>query len=198
MSLFFDIGHKRQQLNHMQRWLFLFWGICRGQKKPEDIPYSMGLFWILLFLGITLDTVNLQITYPAVESGWAIVTIVSHTVIYYSCLALFLYLMGFSNRINQTVNSILGCGLIIGLMATPLYLIIASSTEAPGFQVILLLVLNIWMLFIIAHILRHALSVGFPVAFILSIGFFMLNILIGDWFLPEITSGMAIETGRQN
>ena len=181
----------------MLRWLLIFWGMCRGQNKPQDLPYSISLLWILLSLGIILDTFNLRISYPAIEPGWAIITTVSHAVIYYSCLALFLYLMGHSNRINQTVNSSLGCGLIIGLMATPLYILLNNDQENAILPVVLLLALNIWMLFIMAHILRHALSIKYPIAFILSIGFFMLNIFIGDFFLSDLTSELASEPASE-
>lgn len=177
----------------MLRWIFLFWGICRGRNKPQDLPYSSGLFWLLLFLSIILDVFNLQTTYPSIGTGWSVITVVSHSVIYCSILALFLYLMGFANRINQALNSILGCSLIVGTIATPLYFLVDSSAKAPGFADILILALNIWMLFIIAHILRHALSVAMPVAFILSIGFFMFNMLIGDLFLSDL-----INVGNRN
>ena len=190
----------------MLRWLLLFWGICRGQNKPQDLPFSAGLFWILLFMGIILDTLNLRITYRTIEFDWAIITTLGHTVIYYSSLAIFLYLMGFSNRINQTLNSVLGCSLIIGLLATPLYLLLNNDHENTTLPIVLFLGLNIWMLFIIAHILRHALSISYPIAFILSIGFFMLNMVIGDLFLSDLTSELAadaspdmfIEPGKQN
>jgi hypothetical protein len=172
----------------MLRLLSLFWDICRGHKTPQDLPYSIHLFWILVFFAIVLDVVNLQISYLTISPGWAILTIVSQTVIIYSSFALFLSLMGFSNRINQTINSILGCGLIIGVMATPLNLLIDETPKTLELPILLLWALNIWMLFIIAHILRHALSLRLPVAYVLSVGFFMLNILISNWFLSDFVS----------
>ena len=172
----------------MLRLLSIFWGICRGQNTPQDLPYSTHLFWSLVFFAIILDVINLQISYQMISLGWAIFTTISHTIIYFSSLAIFLYLMGFSNRINQTVNSILGCGLIIGLLATPLYMMIDEPPKTLNLPILLLLSLNIWMLFIIAHILRHALSLRLYITFILSIGFFMLNMMISDWFLPDLVS----------
>jgi len=175
----------------MLRLLSIFLAISFGQKKPQDLPYSIQLFWFLMFAAIILDVVNLRIILPMISAEWGILTIVSHSVIYYSCLALLLLLMGFSDRINQTINSTLGCGLIISLLMTPLYLImddIPKPPELPGLPVFIYLALNIWMLFINAHILRHALSIHFVIGFILSLGFFILSMLIGDWFVTDLVS----------
>lgn len=172
----------------MLRLLSLFWGICRGQNTPQDLPYSIHLFWSLVFFATILDVINLQISYQTISLGWAVFTTISHTIIYFSSLAIFLYLMGFSNRINQTVNSILGCSLIIGLLATPLYMMIDETPKTLDLPIIFLLSLNIWMLFIIAHILRHALSLRLYLTFILSIGFFILSMMISEWFLSDLTN----------
>lgn len=162
----------------------LFWDICLLQKAPQDIPYSRGLVLLLLLVGFPVDYLNLNLALPKVEPG-AIVRVISiHTVFFLTSLSALMIVMGYGARIFQTLTALLGTGVIISLLATPVLLTISYIAQDPGYFGLILLLLNIWSLVIMAHILRHALSVSFLLAGLFAFGYFMLSIKLVDFLLP--------------
>ena len=161
-----------------------FWDICLLQKAPQDIPYSRGLFILLLLVGFVIDNLNLNIALPemAVASIMAVVSL--HTIFLVGSLSGLLALMGYRARIFQTLTALIGTGIIISLLALPVLLIVSRLAKEPGYFGLILLLLNIWSLLITAHILRHALSIGFLLAGLLAFGYFMLSIKLVDIMLP--------------
>ncbi len=169
----------------MRYWLNLFWAICRFKKKPEDLPYSISLFWLLLICALILDTLTLSLSVPAVDFGTVLLTVTVHQVVSLGSLALLLVLLGYAKRINQILNSLLGTGLVISLFAVPPLLLLRPMEEPAGLAAIMLVLLNVWGLAITAHILRNALSTGLLVSVVLAIGFFMLSVWSMNTLLPE-------------
>lgn len=161
-----------------------FWEVCVLQKAPQDIVYSRGLFVLLLLIGFVVDNINLNIALPQVMLPSVLGVVSLHTLILLGSLSALLMVMGYQARIVQTLTALLGTGIILSLFALPVLLIVGRSANEPGYFGIILLLLNIWSLLITAHILRHALSVGFLLAGLLAFGYFMLSIKIVDVMLP--------------
>ncbi len=169
----------------MQYLLSVFWAICLFKKKPEDLPYSVALFWLLLISALILDTLTLSLSVPSVDFGTVLLTVTVHQAVSLGALAGLLGLLGYSTRINKTLNSFLGTGLVISLLAIPPLLLLRPANEPAGPAAIMLVVLNIWSLMITAHILRHALSVNPVISAVLAVGFFMLSVGLMNALLPE-------------
>lgn len=93
-------------------------------------------------------------------------------------------LMGYAARIVQTLVALLGTDIIITLLATPVVLAKNNASELSGYFEIILLLLIIWSLVIMAHILRHALSVTFLLAGLFAFGYFILSIKLVNFLLP--------------
>jgi len=161
-----------------------FWEICLLQKAPQDIPYSRGLFIILLLIGLLVDNLNLNLALPKVEPGYIVLVVSVHTVFFLGSLSALMTVMGYAARIFQTLTALLGTGVIISLLAMPILLAINYITQEQGYFGLILLLLNIWSLVIMAHILRHALSVSFLLAGLFAFGYFMLSIKLVDFLLP--------------
>ncbi len=161
-----------------------FWEICLLQKAPQDVPYSRVLFLLLLLVGLLVDNLNLNIALPEIEVVSVMVVVCLHTIILFGSLSILLALMGYRARIFQTLTALIGTGIIISLLALPVLLIVSRIASDPGYFGLILLLLNIWSLLITAHILRHALSIGFMLAGLLAFGYFMLSIKLVDIMLP--------------
>ena len=161
-----------------------FWKICLLQKAPQDVPYSRGLLLLLLLVGFLVDNLNLNIALPEIAIISVIVVVSLHTVFLLGSLSILLTLMGYRARVFQTLTALIGTGIIISLLALPVLLIVSRIVTDPGYFGLILLILNIWSLLITAHILRHALSIGFLLAGLLAFGYFMLSIKLVDVMLP--------------
>jgi hypothetical protein len=161
-----------------------FWEICLLQKAPQDVPYSRGLLLLLLLVGFLVDNLNLNIALPEIAIISVIVVVSLHTVFLLGSLSILLTLMGYRARVFQTLTALIGTGIIISLLALPVLLIVSRIVTDPGYFGLILLILNIWSLLITAHILRHALSIGFLLAGLLAFGYFMLSIRLVDVMLP--------------
>lgn len=161
-----------------------FWEICLLQKAPQDIAYSRRLFVFLLAFGFVIDNLNLNIALPELMVIPVLGVVSLHTIFLLGSLSALLLVMGYQARIVQTLTALLGTGIILSLFALPVLLIVGQSTNEPGYFGLILLLLNIWSLLITAHILRHALSIGFLLAGLLAFGYFMLSIKIVDVMLP--------------
>jgi hypothetical protein len=80
-------------------------------------------------------------------------------------------------RLIQTLTALSGTGTLLGLIALPVMQLLSSGQEAGQpflLAGMLWLLLFGWNLLVMAHIMRHALSVNFPVA----IGIAMLYTLV--------------------
>ena len=87
----------------------------------------------------------------------------------------------------QTLTALSGTGTLLGLMALPVIQLLASGQEAGQPAVLaglLWLVLFGWNLLVVAHIMRHALSVNFPVATGIAILYTLVALQIINALFP--------------
>jgi len=168
----------------MSKLIELFWEICLLRKAPQDIPYSRELFFLLLLAGFLVNNVYLTLSLPEPDIGSVLLVVCIHTVFFLGSLSVLMLVMGYRVRIIQTLSSLLGTDVIISLLAMPVLLAISYVPQLAGYFGLILLLLIIWSLVIMAHILRHALSVNFLLAGLFVIGYFMLSIKLVDSLLP--------------
>jgi hypothetical protein len=163
----------------------LFWDICLLRTTPAQVPWSPALLLVVLLVSLLIDNLNLAISIP--REGWAHVPLVVlvHSGFYYGSLALLLWLTGYRARIVQTLTALAGSGFILSLLAMPLLLLMSGMQSNTSLLALLLLILNLWSLLVMAHILRHALSVGFMLAGVLAFGYFVMSIKLVDMLLPS-------------
>lgn len=166
----------------MQQLFKLFWEICLLRRGPQDVPAAHVLFWPLVIVGLIVD---LLIAVNFVDFQSALPMIITSTVVLFGVVIVLLYISGYGNRILQTLTALVGTGLIFSLIRLPLMLIIKlvpGNTGTFGFIEIFILV---WGLVVIAHILRHALSIQLFLAAALTFGYFMLSYQLVNYFIPQ-------------
>ncbi len=155
-----------------------FLDICLLKKRPQDIPASKNLLTICLiaygFLSIQLALLSQPIE-KAILAG-----IIEVGFIMLFSLAV-LQIGGKSSRWVQTVTALAGTGVIISLIAIPLYLFIGTNSDdsslTDGVQalgLLLLAVLACWNISIMGHILRYALEINMFSSIILAVSYIWL------------------------
>lgn len=139
----------------------LFLDICLLRKGPQDLPDSSFLLALALFLDLFLSTsvgiVGGQGIDSMVQAGVAAALLVAF-------LVAILYATSHVERLRKTVTAALGCDALITLAALPITAV-SDLIQGVGFMILIIL---LWNLVVFAHILRHALGVGYALGFALS------------------------------
>ncbi len=155
--------------------LLAFFDICRLVKRPQDIPASRNLLTLCLVLYGLLSIQLASLSQPLDKAVLAGVLEVVLIMLFSFAL---LQISGKSARWVQTVTALSGTGVIISIIALPLYLFIGigsdNTVNSSGFQVFGLLFLAIlacWNIAIMGHILRHALDINMFLAVVLAIAY---------------------------
>ncbi len=152
--------------------------ICLLRRGPQDLPASGFL------LGVSLCCYGLVSVLVSSQSYTFSMALLL-TVVDLGLLVVFawslLYLQRKAERLNQTLSALAGTGSLMGLIALPLLLTIgpdATSEPVPASLLSLWLLLLLWNLFIMAHIIRHALSSSFAIGFGISLLYALLNMQV--------------------
>jgi hypothetical protein len=173
--------------------LFLaFFDICRLIKRPQDIPESKNLLTLCLtiygLLSILLASLT-QVADKAILAG-----VVEVVLIMIFSLAL-LQTSGKSSRWTQTVTALAGTGIIVSIIAFPIYILIGvgelnelEMSTGQNIGLLLLAVLACWNIAIMGHILRHALEVNFIFAMLLAITYIWIIFNFTSVIMPMGTN----------
>ncbi len=169
----------------MSRLLTIWLDICLLRAGPQDLPVSQ------LLLGLTLAGYLLISTLLALP-GYPAFTALQIAVIDLILLTAFagsiLYLTGNLARINQTLSALAGAGTLLGLLALPLVqsLYRAQDAEQLSLPVLMFwLLLMGWNLLVVAHIIRHALSVILPIAVVIAVLYTLLAMQLITALFPQ-------------
>ncbi|MBI3776168.1 MAG: hypothetical protein HY273_11560 [Gammaproteobacteria bacterium] len=142
----------------------LFVDLCLLRANPQDLPLSVALELITLATYTALSYVlALSSTTPGTALLAALVDVGMLVGLAYAGL----WILDLKNRLTKLITALAGSGTIWQLVALPVMsLLIGSSDKTPdstlaAFGYLLLLALVAWAIFIIGHILRHALNMKF-------------------------------------
>jgi hypothetical protein len=161
--------------------------ICLLRRAPQDLPASSDL------LGLSLGCYGLVSVLVSSQS-YTFSKALLLAAVDLGLLVLFawslLYLQKKTTRLNQTLSALAGTGSLMGVIALPLLLTIAPDAGAeavPAPLQSLWLLLLLWNLFVMAHIIRHALSSSFAIGFGISLLYALLNMqVIVTLFSPQV------------
>ncbi len=173
--------------------LFLaFFEICRLNKGPQDIPASKNLLTLCLVV-YGLLSVQLTVFSQPIEKA-VLAGILEVALIIIFSLAL-LQISGKIERWVQMVTALAGTGIIISILAIPLYFFIGigigtgidegDMVASGGVNILGLLFLTVlacWNICIMGHILRHAIGVNMFSGIILAISYL--------WIVYSFTSAI--------
>ena len=166
----------------MQQLVKLCWDICVLRKGPQDVPAAPILFWFLLLLGLIVDLV---IALNFIDFQQALLVVLANTIVLFAVVMLLLVVLGFANRIMQTLTTLIGTGLVFSFVRLPVMLVVKLVPQNAGMFGFIEIIILVWSLVVIAHILRHALSIQLYLAGALAFGYFMLSYQLVNYFIPQ-------------
>ena len=148
--------------------LFVDIALLRG--KPQDLPPSAAVLAFVLL-------VDIATTYYLIDgniAGARFYAVAIHTVVLALLVYGALWWRGLRARFVQTASALFGGGIVVTLAAWAIItaLRVPFDVENPNFMLLTLL-LSVWVLAIMAQVLRHALEVPLAVAVLttFAIGF---------------------------
>ncbi len=158
----------------------VFLDICLLKAGPQDLPASSFLLGLAVLSYVLIGVV---IYIPESEFGEALAWTLLDTVLLASLAWVGLQWRGYPKRFGQTFTALAGCGALLGLLGWPLILWLYRSAPpaAPALPSLLLLVLLGWNVVVIGHVVRHALSVPYPIGVLLAVLYVVLS-----WNLSEL------------
>ena len=162
----------------MRSLLRLFWEVCLLRKGPQDMPFSRELLALLIGAGLVVDVVRLSLADTGMDLAGVLIFALAALGLNLAFLAGLPVLLGYRARIVQTLIAWFGAMLLIGLVDLPLVLLLRISPELGAGVVFLFQLLVIWSLLVTMHILRHTLSINPVLAGVLTLGYFLLSVLL--------------------
>ncbi len=165
-----------------------FFGICCFDKRPQDLPASRELWFVVVISYLTSSFFLTLLTQPldtALISG-----IIDTTLLALLTFAT-LRLKGMSERWLQVTTALFGTGFLFSLAAIPLsYLLSSLPQESPLVFLVFLFVISLllWNIGVMAHILKHALSSSMPLGVMLALTYVCVITTVVTSFFPEIAS----------
>lgn len=135
-----------------------FYEICLFRKRPQDLPASPVLFWMVLCLYAVISGL---LSYPSQTAPAALATGLIEALMLMLITWLFLYLRSVPERWLQTCTALAGTGVIFSAVALPLFyatVLVEVSAALESFISLQVIILVVWNIAVMAYILRHALS----------------------------------------
>ncbi len=162
----------------MRSLLRLFWEVCLLRKGPQDMPFSRELLAILIAVGMGVDVLRLALADTGMDFGGVLVFAVAALIFNLAFFGGLVVIAGYRARLVQTLIAWFGAMLLIGLIDLPLVLVLHFAPGVGTGVALLFQILVIWSLLVTMHVLRHALSINPVLAGVLSLGYFLLSVLL--------------------
>jgi len=170
----------------MLRLITIWLDICLLRAGPQDLPVSRALLWLSL---VAYTLVSFLLSLPGYSSAVALRIAGVDLALLVTFVAAPLYLLDKAARIGQTLAALAGTGAVLGLFALPVVRILLNGQDAgevPPFFALAWLILFGWSLLVVAHVMRHALSVAFVAGLGISILYTLVAMqVIGTLFPVE-------------
>jgi len=159
-----------------------FFNITILRANPQDLTASPFMMLATLatycFLSFTISIIELPFLRATVS---ALVDTALLALFAFVCL----WITDRPERRSQTITALAGTGALLQVIAWPILYWLSSSVDASQSTLIFiprwtLLLLVIWNVLVIAHILRHALSVMISITFGISVLYMYFSIRIAN------------------
>ena len=170
----------------MLRLAKAFWDISLWRRTPEQLPAS--LFLLSLVAGAAALLEVLSALQPPVSIPQMFVRVVLSVGLPLAFVWVVLALAHRPQRFLQTSIAVLGVGVLAGLILYPIgslmHFIGPDSVAAVPLGILMLAGL-VWYLLACANIWRSALDAGVGMGIAVSVGYFLMSILLEQQLLPD-------------
>jgi len=168
-----------------------FFNIALLKANPQDLNASPFMMFVTAtvycFFSFTISLIELSFLHALVS---ALVDTGLLVLFAMACL----WITDKPERRIQTITALTGTGALLQIIAWPILYWLSTDVAAADSAFIFiprwsLLLLVIWNVLVIAHILRHALSVNIPITFGISVLFMYFSIRIANMIFLAPTAG---------
>lgn len=162
--------------------LKLLFDICIFKKGPQDLPYSVWLFRILLAIYVIVRILMLKIHFDWINVFLQVITDIFLVTLFFWTM---LYLARKAGRFYQVISAVLGTDALISFFALPG---MASMETGQGGLLVFLVMLALigWHWTITGHIIRHALGQGLSFGLGLAFLYLLVSYQVMALLFPEV------------
>ncbi len=168
----------------------LLWDICCLRKGPQDLPYSIVFFVLLIIVSSTISISQLMFQQTFIEAASQTFLMLALTMVFNWCV---LKIKHLGERFIQTTSALIGTGTVINVLVYPLLLfhfyILRPDEEhllVVSFSLVVLCLiigLNVWAFIIAAHIFRNAINSSLFAGLFVTFAYVAVHILAYMVFL---------------
>lgn len=162
-------------MNQFLLYLSLFFKIASFKAPPQDLPATNAALYSGVLLALAVRLLQYLIAGGTV---YPIARVVLEVAVPGVALYILLLFFKLPNRFGQTFAAMSGSAAIVYALALPILPAFYSSASGPAYgpSVYLIILLDIWSIMVVAHILKHAINVGFAtgISFAIALGLFAL------------------------
>ena len=144
--------------------------------RPQDCPVSNQLQLTLVILYLLISIINAQALYNFI-GGVAL----SLSNLIYMVFFVYLILIKKPERKHQTLNAMLGAGILISILDTVLsFYFITDKNQASvsGIGSILIFSVFMWAVVVYGHIIRHALDIRLSTGIMITLAYIFINVIL--------------------
>jgi hypothetical protein len=170
----------------MLRLAKAFWDIALWRISPAQLPASLFLLGLVALIAALLEILSSFL--PPISSDGILIRVALSVGLPVGFAWVVLALTRRTERFLQTAIALLGVGVLAGLLLYPLeslLQLIGSDRIAAVPLGILMLAGFVWYLLACANIWRAALDRGLGIGLAISVGYFLLSIVVEQQLLPD-------------
>lgn len=167
----------QQVIDRLSGLIHKFVQIALLRAGPQELPALQVVLWIALAFVFFTSLAGLLFAYPVVD---AVIRCLAAIVIPAIILFVALWMKSMQSRFLQSYMAICGASAVVYVVALPLMPLFftASVSSLSGKLVVMaILLIDVWMLLITAHIFKHTFNVGLATGFSLALGLMLLTLL---------------------
>ncbi len=162
-----------------------FFEICLFRQRPQDLPASRELFWLVLSLYALLSAV---LSYSVQTLSTAVLSGLIEAAMLLIITWLFLFLRSVPARYLQTTTALAGTGVLFSTLAFPLFYWRVYAAGTPvilALNSMLVIFLILWNIAVMAYILRNALSSSYLLGVLSALAYIAIITFSLQAVLPQ-------------
>lgn len=151
---------------------------------PQDLPYSKGLLAGLAAMYVFSGLIILQTT---ISPDDAFIDVIFGLLVQGVFTWAVLSALGKAPRFVQTFSAMLGIGMLLNLLAWPVFAVLSDTTVDDGIKSamsLVFLMLISWEILVKGYIFMHALEMRMIGALALSFSLFFITIALSQLLFP--------------
>ena len=143
---------------------------------PQDCPVSQALQNTLIIAFVAISVIGALSTYNI--WGSVFTSVLDLAVLY---LFVQVLLTGKKERVHQTLNALLGSGIVIGIViaiCSHLFQVDPETETISEAGIFAFFLILIWIVAVYGNIIRHAVDTSLSVGMVISFGYVIVNMIV--------------------